>query len=1064
MLRFLLILLLACTSLCGRTQISLGHEQLVRPLQDLEVQSMPLVDNESLLQIELSHHHQNRPVHFAHPFATDISPSESGTWEEVGGKAIWRAVIESKTAHSINLGFSKFYLPSEAELFIFDYHHPKKSTPFVAADSEEHEQLWTPIFTTDKIVIELNVPIHQKSEVALQLTYVNHDFLDIQKSSTDNCHIDINCGEETGYPEVEKFREQIRSVGLYTLSGKSICSGFLINNTRQDCTPYFMTAFHCNLTASNAPSMVTYWNFENSQCRPSGENANAIQGDGSLETFNTGATWRAGWAESDFTLVELDDEVPTSANAFFAGWDISNNLPAESVLVHHPNLEEKRISFAYTSLYTGVWGSETTPIINGNHLVLDHWDLGSTEGGSSGAPLFNRGGLAVAQLHGGLASCENQEYDAFGRLHSSWTGGRTAATRLKDWLDPDGIGRLQLEGKNCVFEISLSDNNLRQCFTDGFFDIEVSMDDSFQGSIDLSLENVPNGASAFFSRPNVAANHVSTLTVANINNLPMGRYSLDIIADDGTNHRSKKLFFEIVNEFPSQPTLTLPFTEMVVDAEGVGFEWVTETNSDSYAFLLSDQADFANIVLEEITETPYLDLDFALQANQTYYWRVKASNECGISIWSSVSSFATVDLACIDIRIEASQEIDADAPGVITSTIENEESGMVQEIVVTNISGEHSFVSDLRMTLISPSGTEVILFNRKCSADQDFNLGFSDNSMELACPLTNARTFKPAMPLSIFNGELAQGAWTLKVEDLNKFDGGRLDAWSIRLCTSPLIEYSVTTDVDNIEVCPQESYRIPIRLGAAYDDSQGINMISSDTLLTTVVPKDGDFFLQVNPYLVLTPGSYPLQISASDEEGNTAHLHIQVNVLAAPRDLELLSPVINSFEVSVKPTFSWEAAAEGMDYQLQLSQDISFENTLLDIQLAPNLFSLDESLNTGTEYFWRVIATNRCGSIESEVFSFITASTNSVRDQIVNPISVYPNPVHETLHIAVDSQVSLDATEISLYTLEGKKVQQENRPSSQGVLLMDVDHLPAGMYLLVSKVGQQTYFNRVVVQ
>jgi len=558
-LRFLLIIFLGSTVFFGQAQISIEHDQLVQSVQELKVHSMPLVDNQALLLQEFNKQQNDRPVYFAQAFPTDFNPSQSGTWEELGEKAIWRLIVESKSAYSINLGFSKFFLPSQAKLYVYDYYKQVATKPFIEADNEEHEQLWTPIISTDKIVLELNVPLHQKEEVALQLTYVNHDFLDIQKSATDDCHIDVRCDAENGNAEVEKFKDQIRSVGLFTLSGKSICSGFLINNTRQDCTPYFMTANHCNLNASNAPSMVTYWNYENSECRQVDSESNAERGDGSFETFNTGATWKAGWEKSDFTLVELDDEVPEEANAFFAGWDIGNNPPAESVLIHHPNLEEKRISFAKTPLFTGAWGSETIPIADGNHLVLDHWDIGSSEGGS---------------------------YDAFGRLFSSWTGGGTANTRLRDWLDPDGSGRLQLE-------------------------------------------------------------ETSTLTITNIQNLASGNYSFDIVADNGTNKRVKKLFFEISNVFPSQPVLTLPTIEAEVGVDELRFEWNSETLALSYDFQLAEDPNFANIILEDKLVESNIDLDFSLLPNQKYYWRVKSSNICGTSIWSSVSTFSTIELDCV---------------------------------------------------------------------------------------------------------------------------------------------------------------------------------------------------------------------------------------------------------------------------------------------------------------------------------------------------------------------------------------------------------------------------------
>jgi len=1063
-LRFLLIIFLGSTVFFGQAQISIEHDQLVQSVQELKVHSMPLVDNQALLLQEFNKQQNGRPVYFAQAFPTDINPSQSGTWEELGETAIWRLIVESKSAYSINLGFSKFFLPSQAKLYVYDYYKQVATKPFIEADNEEHEQLWTPIISTDKIVIELNVPLNQKEVVALQLSYVNHDFLDIQKSATGDCHIDVRCDAENGNAEVEKFKDQIRSVGLFTLSGNSICSGFLINNTRQDCTPYFMTANHCNLNASNAPSMVTYWNYENSECRQVGSESNAERGDGSFETFNTGATWKAGWEKSDFTLVELDDEVPEEANAYFAGWDIGNNPPAESVLIHHPNLEEKRISFAKTPLFTGAWGSETIPVADGNHLVLDHWDIGSSEGGSSGGPLFNRAGLVVGQLHGGAASCDNQEYDAFGRLFSSWTGGGTANTRLRDWLDPDGSGELQLEGKNCVFEIALSDNNRKHCITDGFFTIDVGVDDSFLNQVQLTFEGLPNGVSAFYSEDNIVAGQTSTLTITNIQNLASGNYSFDIVADNGTNKRVKKLFFEISNVFPSQPVLTLPTIEAEIGVDELRFEWNSETLALSYDFQLAEDPNFANIVLEDKLAEANIDLDFSLLPNQKYYWRVKSSNICGTSIWSSVSTFSTIELNCVDLFTNQSLGINIDAPSVITSVIENEMIGTVQNIEITNIRGVHSFISDLKMSLISPSGIEVVLLDRKCASNQDFNLGFSDSGADLICPLTNGFAFKPEMSLSAFHGELALGQWTLKVQDVNKFDGGSLDAWSLNICVSPVQNYSITAATDSVNVCANESYDIPIQLGESYSTSTGLSFESSNAALGEVSFLDGEAVLQINPASNFLPGIYSLEIIVSDEADNTSFLQLRIEVVALPKEFDLLLPEAEAIDVEISPTFSWFTSEHAVSNQLQVSQEADFEELILSTTTSQNQFTLMEELSTGVKYYWRVVATNECGSVHSQVNTFTTQSTNSVFDQNETAIKVYPNPGNKVIHITMDQSISLQKIDLSLYTLDGKKILHETLELSSNQISLNIEHLPAGMYILSAKLDSQTHFTRIVVQ
>lgn len=1063
--RFLLTYVLCFAAFGGIAQLSIGHEQVLHPLHELNVQTMPTVDNENLLNIEYRNHQNDRPVHFAHPFSVAINPSQSGDWEYVDDMAIWRVIVESKTAHSINLGFSEFYLPQDGYLYVYDYHLPEKTNSFTRADNEEHEQLWTPIITSDKIVVELNIPVSKINELKLQLSYVNHDFLDIRKSSSESCLIDVNCAAENGYPEIEEFRNQIRSVGLFTLSGVSICSGFLINNTRQDCTPYFLTAFHCNLNQSNAASMVTYWNYENSECRAVGSQANTSQGNGAFDTFSSGAIWRAGWVESDFTLVELDDEVPEAAEAYFAGWDINNNPPDRAVLIHHPNLEEKRISFADGNLFTGKWGLETKPIVNGNHLVLDHWDQGSTESGSSGAPLFNRQGLVVGQLHGGLASCDNQEYDAFGRLFSSWTGGNSSSSRLKDWLDPDGTGRVQLPGKNCVFEIKLSENNVMRCGTDGFFMIDVQVDDSFLGQVDMTFEGLPNGASAFFSTQTVFAGQTTILTVANINNLTDGSYSVDIIADNGQTRKQERLYFEIFTQVPDQANLLSPEPNAVVNMQDISFEWLPQTMATSYEFQLSENENLVPILLESATKETNLSVNFPLLANENYYWRVRATNTCGTSSWSPVFSFYTVDLTCNELTNTTPQTIDSNETSILTSVIQNELRGIVQSVAIKNITGKHNFVSDLRFSLFSPAGTEVILMSRKCSSNQDFNIGFSDNGIsQIICPPTNGQLYMSETPLANFIGESAHGDWTLKVEDVNKFDGGVLNGWTIEICTNPSMDYSISADVDSLKICANESMKIPFGLGAGYDASADIVFENSHDALCSIEYMNGQGHLIMNPNEFAMPGSYPIEIKVNDESGNVSFLELFLLVMDAPSAVELLQPSHNATQVHLMPSFSWSWSDFSESYLFELAAEDTFTDLKLAESLKQNEFTLIEPLDAGEVYYWRIGASNRCGETLSQTGIFTTESTNSTTGSISIPIEVFPNPTQDVLYVLLPDNILTEEVSVSLSTIRGKRLIQDKRFSSLGRIALDVQNLPAGIYILSTQIGVETQFNKVVIQ
>jgi hypothetical protein len=136
-------------------------------------------------------------------------------------------------------------------------------------------------------------------------------------------------------------------------------------------------------------------------------------------------------------------------DAYYAGWDRSDTAPDSAVGIHHPDGDMKKISFEDDPLSITAYLGDPSPG-DGTHLRVANWDLGTTEGGSSGSPIFNSNKHITGLLHGGWASCyQPNERDWYGRIYSSWTGGGTPATRLSDWLDPNDInsGAISLDGK-----------------------------------------------------------------------------------------------------------------------------------------------------------------------------------------------------------------------------------------------------------------------------------------------------------------------------------------------------------------------------------------------------------------------------------------------------------------------------------------------------------------------------------------------------------------------------------------------------------------------------------------
>ncbi|MCB2156845.1 hypothetical protein KQI84_18355 [bacterium] len=438
-LRFLAVILILASSASAASLPS--QIKGAAPLDTVETFVMPTQNNAALLKAAPDT--GMGPFRFAEPIGTAIDAKSDGTWETLGdGSRLWRARIFSTDAQNLNIGFIPYFMPAGGELYIYSPDGKEIYGPFTAADNEKHRQLWTPIVDGEELVIEVNLPAKAEKALQLEVAQVSHGFrtpADALGLRSGSCNVDVIC------PEGDGWRDQISSVGAYTIQGIDTCSGAAVNNTANDFTPYFLTANHCGINSSNAPSIVVYWNYENSTCRPVGSAASGSNGDGSRSQYNTGAIYRASYESSDFCLFELDDPIPEAYDIFRSGWDVTDVAPPSVVGIHHPSVEEKRISFENDQTTITDY-LDTTVNANSTHIRITDWDLGTTEGGSSGSPLFNPDHRIVAVLTGGYAACGNDSSDWYGRLYKSWEGGGSSTSRLKDWLDPGNTGATAIDG------------------------------------------------------------------------------------------------------------------------------------------------------------------------------------------------------------------------------------------------------------------------------------------------------------------------------------------------------------------------------------------------------------------------------------------------------------------------------------------------------------------------------------------------------------------------------------------------------------------------------------------
>jgi extracellular elastinolytic metalloproteinase len=143
----------------------------------------------------------------------------------------------------------------------------------------------------------------------------------------------------------------------------------------------------------------------------------------------------------------------------------------------------------------------------------------------------------------------------------------------------------------------------------------------------------------------------------------------------------------------------------------------------------------------------------------------------GASLSGVVADFtvppATAPGGPAPVRVEASPGLaipDAQPAGV-GSVLNVTAGGRVSRMSV-EVDVEHSFVGDLNIVLVGPTGRSAALHQR--------NGGGTRN-------LVRTYTSEDTAALAVFRGQPAQGAWTLQVADLAAVDTGRLRRWALAL-------------------------------------------------------------------------------------------------------------------------------------------------------------------------------------------------------------------------------------------------------------------------------------------
>ncbi len=381
----------------------------------------------------------------------DLNLTNSGTWFDLpNGDKIWRLIMTVPNAIAVNLYFNDFYLPDGARLYAFSPGYREIAANYTADNNPESGYYATEYVHGQTIILEYYEPQTMFGVGRVSIEGIN-GFYDMippleEEDRSGTCQVDVNCSEGDNW---KKQRDATVRIIVKNNGQTGFCSGVLVNNTAEDCTPYILSAHHCAVDDNDIGSnqndfdqWVFYFDYQKSGC-----------GTGFATGFYTevGAEKKAnshtngGILGSDYILLELHDELDETKAPYFAGWN-ANNPPSNSgVSIHHPDGDFKKISTYNAALTSSNWFSSP---------IGSHWRVtwvgtanghGVSEGGSSGSAIYNEEGQVVGQLSGGLSECNDtqpggqNESDLYGKMSYNWSGSGNIQS-LKQFLDPIGNG------------------------------------------------------------------------------------------------------------------------------------------------------------------------------------------------------------------------------------------------------------------------------------------------------------------------------------------------------------------------------------------------------------------------------------------------------------------------------------------------------------------------------------------------------------------------------------------------------------------------------------------------
>ncbi len=633
---------------------------------------------------------------------------------------------------------------------------------------------------------------------------------------------------------------------------------------------------------------------------------------------------------------------------------------------------------------------------------------------------------------------------------------------------------------------------------------------SYNAGYLCQIDTSPNFNSALFQQLNTPVNS----SEKNVSGLLYGtRYYWRAACKSSTDTSafSDTWSFKTGYELLEVPTLVSP-TDLSSNLPytSVGLEWTSITDANFYQYQYSTDNTFATGVHTATSVLTTANIS-ELDANTTYYWRVRGGNNAGFSNWSTVWSFTTENIV-LDVPVlvtpsNNSQDLDFNSINLEWNSV-NEATQYTYQVSTDNTFAsdvESETVNTTNKTLTNLAINTQYFWRVKASNDATESAwsevwSFTTENVVLDVPVLVAPT-NNSQELDFNNINLEWNSvneatqYTYQISTDNTF-ASDVESETVSSTDQTLTNLAINTQYfwrvkasnDVTESAWSEVWNfttenvvldVPV-LVAPTNNSQELdfnsinlewNSVNEATQYTYQVSTDNTFTSDVESETVSTTNQtltnfsantqYFWRVKASNNVTESAWSEVwsfttESISLESP---QLLFPLNNSENLDVGIiSIEWLFVMDATEYTCQISTDNTFTSDVVSETTTSTYKELTD-LATNTECFWRVKASNPSGESDwSQTWRFSTFGFVGVPNlEDDSATKVYPNPSNGIFTLEGDG---INAIEI----VNSKGQIVSKRLIDKNITLIDVSNLPKGMYFLKVFNNKGVIYTKIVKQ